>query len=110
MHVEVAVDVGALPEPPPDLRLTGGVVPPPHEPPIDGLDVIGHRAPGPRLAAPRGGRAKALPEGGIGAESLQLGGECQRIADRKEEPALALPDELPIELEIGGHRYGARRE
>jgi hypothetical protein len=51
VHVQVAVDELAPLQPAANLRVPGAVTPPPNQPAVDRLDVVGHDVPAPRLEA-----------------------------------------------------------
>ena len=77
---------------------------------VDGLDLVGHLGPGPRLAGVPGRDAKPLAQSRVAAEPLDLRRQREPVPEREQQPALALADQLAVELEVGDDRHGAGRE
>src|SRR5436853_1578924 len=101
VRVQVAMDVPAVLEAAPELGVAGTVVTAAHQPHVHLLDVVGDLAPRPRFVAAYGCSAKLIPQGRLAAEPLELGGEREYVSEREEQPPLALPHQLPVELEVG---------
>ena len=63
--------------------------------------------PSPPCAAPA---PELLAQRAIRAEAIELGRQRLHVADREEQPPLAVADQLAVELEVGDDRDGAGRE
>ncbi len=106
VHVQVAVDEVPALQARADSGVALRVVAARHESPVGLLQAVGHLGPGPALAPvpPRGGESR--PQRLVAGEPSELGGERQRVPRREQQPALAVADQLAVDLEVRYHRHG----